>query len=31
VETDALESFLSEPLGLTKFLEDTQGAQAWSF
>jgi peroxiredoxin family protein len=31
VEADALEPFVGEPLGLTKFLEDTQGAQAWSF
>lgn len=31
VEADALEPFLGEPLGLTKFLEDMQDAQAWSF
>ena len=31
VEADALEPFLGEPLGLTRFLEDAQDAQAWSF
>jgi peroxiredoxin family protein len=28
---DALESFLGEPLGLTKFLEDAQGGQILAF
>jgi peroxiredoxin family protein len=31
VEKEALEPFLSEPLGLTKFLDDAQDAQVWSF
>jgi peroxiredoxin family protein len=31
VDVDALEPFLGEPLGLTRFLEDAQDAQAWSF
>jgi peroxiredoxin family protein len=31
VERDGLEPYLSEPLGLTKFLDDTRDAQVWSF
>jgi hypothetical protein len=31
VERDELESYLGEPMGLTKFLDDAQGAQAWTF
>ena len=31
VEREALESYLSEPLGLTKFLHDARNAQVWSF
>jgi peroxiredoxin family protein len=31
VERDALEPYLSEPLGLTKFLDDAGDAQVWSF
>ncbi len=31
LEPDALESWLAEPLGLTKFLDDAAGAQVWSF
>lgn len=28
---DKLEPFLAEPLGLTKFLNDAEGGQAWAF
>ncbi|BAU49751.1 hypothetical protein SVA_3203 [Sulfurifustis variabilis] len=28
---DKLEPFLAEPLGLTKFLNDAEGGQAWTF
>lgn len=31
LEPSALEPWLAEPLGLTKFLEDAVGAQSWSF
>ncbi|MBE7420289.1 MAG: DsrE/DsrF/DrsH-like family protein [Ideonella sp.] len=31
VEPDALEPYLSEPLGLTKFLHDARDSQVWSF
>ncbi len=31
VERTALESFLAEPMGLTKFLHDARDAQVWSF
>jgi peroxiredoxin family protein len=31
VEREGLESYLGEPLGLTKFLDNAQGAQVWSF
>lgn len=31
LEPEALESYLAEPLGLTKFLDDAQDAQVWSF
>ena len=31
VEREGLESYLGEPMGLTKFLDDAQGAQAWTF
>ena len=31
IERDRLEPYLSEPLGLTKFLDDARGAQVWSF
>ena len=31
VEHEALEPYLSEPLGLTKFLHDARGSQVWSF
>ncbi len=31
VERGALEPFLGEPLGLTKFLADADGAQVWTF
>lgn len=31
VEAAALEPYLSEPLGLTKFLHDSRGSQIWSF
>lgn len=31
IEKDALEDFLDEPLGLTKFLSGAQDGQAWSF
>lgn len=31
VDTDALEPYLSEPLGLTKFLHDARDRQVWSF
>ncbi|MFO1310187.1 MAG: DsrE/DsrF/DrsH-like family protein [Burkholderiales bacterium] len=31
LEPAALESWLSEPLGLTKFLDDASEAQVWSF
>jgi len=31
VEREGLEPYLSEPLGLTKFLGDARDAQVWSF
>jgi peroxiredoxin family protein len=31
LEPAALESFLAEPLGLTKFLDDAADAQVWTF
>jgi len=31
VEREELESWLGEPLGLTKFLSDAHGGQVWSF
>jgi peroxiredoxin family protein len=31
LEPAALESYLGEPLGLTKFLDDCRGAQVWTF
>ena len=31
LEPEALESYMSEPLGLTKFLDGCKGAQVWSF
>ena len=31
VEKDAMESYLQEPTGLTKFLQDAQDAQVWTF
>lgn len=31
LEPGALEPWLAEPLGLTKFLDDAAGAQLWSF
>lgn len=31
IAEDQLESWLSEPLGLTRFLSDAQTAQVWSF
>ena len=31
LEPSALEPWLAEPLGLTKFLDDAAGAQSWSF
>ncbi len=31
VEREGLESYLSEPLGLTRFLDDARDAQVWSF
>jgi len=31
IERDALEPYLSEPLGLTKFLHDSRDSQVWSF
>jgi peroxiredoxin family protein len=31
LEGDALEPYLSEPLGLTKFLHDSRDSQIWSF
>jgi peroxiredoxin family protein len=31
VERSQLEPFLGEPLGLTRFLADAEGAQVWSF
>ena len=31
VEREALEPYLSEPLGLTKFLHDARDSQVWSF
>ena len=31
LERDALEPYLSEPLGLTKFLHDSRDSQIWSF
>lgn len=31
VEPEALEPYLSEPLGLTKFLHDSRDSQVWSF
>jgi len=31
VESEGLEPFLSEPLGLTKFLRDARDAQVWTF
>lgn len=31
LERGALESYLGEPLGLTKFLADAAGAQIWTF
>ena len=31
LEPDALEPFLAEPLGLTKFLDDAADGQVWSF
>ena len=31
IERSALEPWLGEPLGLTRFLADAEGAQVWSF
>lgn len=31
IETDALEDYLDQPLGLTKFLSDANEGQVWSF
>ena len=31
LEPAALESYMSEPLGLTRFLDDCKGGQVWSF
>jgi peroxiredoxin family protein len=31
VEREGLEPYLSEPLGLTKFLHDSRNSQVWSF
>ncbi len=31
IEKEALEAYFSEPMGLTKFLSNAQGAQVWSF
>ncbi len=31
LERDALEPYLGEPLGLTRFLDDTGDAQVWTF
>jgi peroxiredoxin family protein len=31
VDSDELEPWLGEPLGLTKFLSDANGAQVWTF
>jgi len=31
LEREALEPYLGEPLGLTKFLSDASGAQIWTF
>jgi peroxiredoxin family protein len=31
VEREGLEPYLSEPLGLTKFLHDSRNSQIWSF
>jgi len=31
IEPAALEPYLAEPLGLTKFLDDARDAQAWTF
>lgn len=31
IDTSDLEPWLGEPLGLTRFLSQTQGAQVWSF
>ncbi len=31
LKKDGLEPYLSEPLGLTRFLGDAQGGQVWSF
>jgi peroxiredoxin family protein len=31
LEPEALESYLGEPQGLTKFLSDASGAQIWTF
>ncbi len=31
LETGALEPYMGEPLGLTKFLDDCRDAQVWSF
>ena len=31
VEREGLEPYLSEPLGLTKFLDDARDGQVWSF
>ncbi|MDE1948414.1 MAG: DsrE/DsrF/DrsH-like family protein [Burkholderiales bacterium] len=31
VEREALEAYLAEPMGLTKFLHDARDAQVWTF
>jgi peroxiredoxin family protein len=31
IEREALEPYLSEPLGLTKFLHDARNSQVWTF
>lgn len=31
IEQEALEPYFDEPMGLTKFLSNAQGAQVWSF
>ncbi len=31
LKPDSLESYILEPLGLTKFLSDVEGGQIWSF